>query len=107
MPRTPVPVSETIPIAMEETAVQTLLESVEPVAPGDPPPSAPASGPCPIPEPGLPRPWEATLDFATYSTANMRNGNVLTVIPIIGWSGKGPAVGMALLSQLGQRQLVP
>ncbi len=50
----------------------------------------------PPPEPGYPRSWEAAIPVSTYSVANARNGNLITTIPIIGWSGKGPDMQMAL-----------
>lgn len=54
--------------------------------------------PCTVPEPeaGPARPWEATLPAGTYTQINGRNGNVFTAIPIVGWSGHGPSVGMGL-----------
>ena len=68
----------------------------------DPAPS-PADPPFPpaqclliVPEPGPARPWEASLNVATYTSVNMRHGNAFTVVPIIGWSGRGPALVMNL-----------
>ena len=51
---------------------------------------------CPLPEPGFPRPWEVGIGVSTYSTANTANGNLITAIPIIGWSGVGPDIEMVL-----------
>lgn len=44
----------------------------------------------PTPEPGSARPWEVEIPVSTYSRVHTRHGNLLTVIPIIGWSGRGP-----------------
>ncbi len=46
------------------------------------------------PQPGTPRSWEAGVQVGTYSVANLHHGNLLTAIPILGWSGRGP--GMAI-----------
>jgi hypothetical protein len=65
----------------------------------DPQPApAQSAGPCTAiePQPGFPRSWESSISVSTYSIANARNGNLLTVIPIIGWSGRGLPLGMAL-----------
>jgi RHS repeat-associated protein len=50
----------------------------------------------PVPEPGSARPWEVEIPVSTYSSVHARHGNLLTVIPLIGWSGRGPDMGMAL-----------
>ena len=47
-------------------------------------------------EPGPARAWEAELAVGTYTSANMRNGNLLTAIPTVNWSGSGPDVAMLL-----------
>jgi RHS repeat-associated protein len=49
-----------------------------------------------VPEPGAPRPWERDLDVATYSSVNTRHGNLFTMIPVVGWSGRGPDLSIAL-----------
>ena len=48
------------------------------------------------PIPGLPRAWETGIPVSTYSTANSRDANLITVIPIIGWTGRGPDVDIVL-----------
>ena len=50
--------------------------------------------PPPLPEPGSARPWEAQIQVSTYSSLHTRNANLLTTIPIVGWSGRGPAMSM-------------
>ena len=50
----------------------------------------------PAAEAGFARPWEASIRVSTYSTVNTRHGNLLTVIPVIGWNGVGPDMGFAL-----------
>ncbi|MGB2988299.1 MAG: hypothetical protein WBE26_20710 [Phycisphaerae bacterium] len=59
---------------------------------GGPPPKC---GP-PLPEPGSARAWEVEIPVSTYSTLNTRHGNLLTAIPIVNWSGKGPGISMVL-----------
>ncbi len=61
--------------------------------------NAPAfgQGTCNLPAPGAARPWEASIDVATYSSVNVRNGNLLTVVPVVGWSGVGPDVSFAFV----------
>ncbi|MCG3132707.1 MAG: hypothetical protein FLDDKLPJ_03573 [Phycisphaerae bacterium] len=61
--------------------------------------SAPArgQGTCNLPAPGAARSWEASIDVATYSSVNVRNGNLLTVVPVVGWSGVGPDVSFAFV----------
>ncbi|GIK16750.1 MAG: hypothetical protein BroJett003_17140 [Planctomycetota bacterium] len=54
-------------------------------------------GTCNLPAPGAARPWEASIDVATYSSVNVRNGNLLTVVPVVGWSGVGPDVSFAFV----------
>jgi hypothetical protein len=48
------------------------------------------------PEPGPGRPWEGELAVATFSSVNLRHGNVFTEIPIVGWSGRGPSLSISL-----------
>ena len=48
------------------------------------------------PEPGFARPQEAAVKVSTYSWVNTRHRNVITAIPIIGWSGLGPDMDMAI-----------
>lgn len=45
---------------------------------------------------GAPRAWQAGWQVTPYSTVSLRHGNVFTVIPITSWSGRGPAIQMAL-----------
>ncbi len=61
----------------------------------DPPPEVMAAIAA-APEPGEPRSWEGGLQMATYSAVNLRNGNCLTAIPIVSWSGRGPTLDMTL-----------
>ncbi len=61
----------------------------------DPPPEVMAAIAA-APEPGEPRSWEGGLPMATYSVVNLRNGNCLTVIPVVSWSGLGPTLDMTL-----------
>jgi YD repeat-containing protein len=58
----------------------------------------PLASPCATatPQPGAARPWESQIQVATYSSVNTLHGNVFTVIPIIGWFGRGPSMNMAL-----------
>ncbi len=37
------------------------------------------------------------MGVATYSTANVRNGNLLTAVPVVSWSGVGPDMNFALV----------
>ncbi|MGE0481257.1 MAG: hypothetical protein AB7Q17_12370 [Phycisphaerae bacterium] len=46
--------------------------------------------------PGAPRRWEAGLPVSPFSTVNLANGNLITVIPLVGFDPVGPAVGFAL-----------
>ena len=41
-----------------------------------------------LPRAGAPRDWEGGLTFASYSIVNLVNGNLLTTLPITGWSGR-------------------
>ncbi len=50
----------------------------------------------PMPEPGGARAWEVEIPISTYSRVHTRTGNVITRIPIIGWTGAGPAMNMVL-----------
>ncbi|UCC32157.1 MAG: hypothetical protein JSU86_07720, partial [Phycisphaerales bacterium] len=52
--------------------------------------------PPPVPEPGSARSWEVEIPVSTYSSVHTRHGNLLTTIPIISWSGRGPSMAMAL-----------
>ncbi|MFQ5463013.1 MAG: hypothetical protein ACE5E5_10355, partial [Phycisphaerae bacterium] len=45
---------------------------------------------------GTPRAWEVGVPDSTYSVVNTHDGNLVTTIPIIGWSGKGPTFNMVL-----------
>jgi len=36
------------------------------------------------------------IGVGTYTQANTRSGNLFTAVPIVGWSGKGPAMSMML-----------
>ncbi len=60
--------------------------------------SATTVNPCavPLPQPGYPRAWEAGLQAGTYTMANTRHGNLLTVIPLVGWGGVGPDLSFGL-----------
>jgi len=51
----------------------------------------------PLPEPGSARPWEVEIQVSTYSSVHTRHGNMLTVIPLVGWSGRGPDMSMSLI----------
>jgi YD repeat-containing protein len=42
-----------------------------------------------------PESWERGVQVAPYTTANLQNGNVLVQIPIVSWSGLGPAVDVS------------
>ncbi len=64
--------------------------SVEPIEP------TPHVSCNPVAQPGAPRPWEAGISVSPYSTMNAVNRNVLTVIPIVSWSGVGPDVSFSL-----------
>ncbi len=46
--------------------------------------------------PGAPHAWEGGIQVGPYSTANLANGNVLSVMPIIGWDGLGPDISFNL-----------
>ena len=46
--------------------------------------------------PGTPRQWQGALQVGTYSTVNLRSGNLLTAVPLVAWSGKGPPISMDL-----------
>ena len=61
---------------------------------GGPPP--PGGTDIPDAQPGAPRPWEMSLRASPYSTVNLLNRNVLTVLPIVSWTGIGPAMEMNL-----------
>ena len=50
----------------------------------------------PVGELGAPRAWGAGMGVSPYSTVNLRNGNVLTAIPLVSWDPVGPAVQFAL-----------
>lgn len=66
---------------------------------GDDAPADGGGGLPPLPEPqgpGLPKSWEAGLTVSPYSMVNLSNGNLVTVIPIIGWSGLGPDLSFSL-----------
>lgn len=41
---------------------------------------------------GAPRVWEGSMAVNPYSVVNLYDGNVFTVLPIVGWSGVGPDV---------------
>ncbi|MCH8147932.1 MAG: RHS repeat protein [Planctomycetes bacterium] len=65
----------------------------------DPTAGGPGPGPSteiPDAQPGAPRPWEVGLTVSPYSTVNVLNRNVLTVMPIVGWTGVGPDMQMNL-----------
>jgi len=53
------------------------------------------------PLPGTSRPWEAGMGVGTGTSVNLRSGNLLTVIPILGWSGRGPALSVGLVHNSG------
>ncbi|MCP4591122.1 MAG: RHS repeat protein, partial [bacterium] len=46
--------------------------------------------------PGSPRAWEAGMGVGTATSVNLRNGNLLTAIPLLGWSGRGPSLTVGL-----------
>ncbi|MCK4660939.1 MAG: hypothetical protein KAV82_15570, partial [Phycisphaerae bacterium] len=48
------------------------------------------------PQPGAPRRWEAGMGVGIGTSVNLRNGNLLTVIPILSWADRGPALGVGL-----------
>lgn len=48
------------------------------------------------PVPGFPGKSEAGMQISTYSSVNLRNGNTVTQIPIVGWSGVGPNMDLRL-----------
>ncbi len=52
------------------------------------------AGPGPVAGPG--KPWEAQVSVSTYSSVNTHNGNLLTAIPIVSWSGLGPEMNVML-----------
>ncbi len=56
----------------------------------------PAVAELPAVEPGAAEAWERGQSVSPYSTVNLSNGNVLTVIPIVSWSGRGPGVDCRL-----------
>jgi hypothetical protein len=45
---------------------------------------------------GAPRSWESGVGLNPHQVENLLNGNVLTSVPITGWQGFGPGVGMTL-----------
>lgn len=59
---------------------------------------------------GAARRWQASLPAGPYGQVNLHSGRVLTTLPIVGWSGRGPAASFALYhnmtSPLSQRQRV-
>ena len=59
-------------------------------------PPNPGGTDIPDAQPGAPRPWEMGLRVSPYSTVNLLNRNVLTVLPIVSWTGIGPAMEMHL-----------
>jgi len=48
------------------------------------------------PEAGLPRPWEAGIQVSPFSVVNLFNGNLATVVPLVGYDPVGPAVQFTL-----------
>ena len=57
--------------------------------------------------PGAPRAWENGVEVSPYSTVNLANGNVFTVIPITSWSGRGPAVEFTMYHNSADGQWRP
>jgi YD repeat-containing protein len=45
---------------------------------------------------GFARRWEAGMPVGLYSQVNLHTGRMITALPIVGWSGKGPSIGFAL-----------
>lgn len=50
------------------------------------------------PDPGLPRPWEASLSLGPGIVFDVGSGNAVLTLPVAGWgsSGRGPDVNVAL-----------
>ena len=48
------------------------------------------------PEAGLPRPWEAGIQVSPFSVLNLFNGNLATVVPLVGYDPVGPPVQFTL-----------
>lgn len=53
------------------------------------------------PLPGDARRWEASMGVGTYTSVNLRNGNLLTEIPLVAWSGVGPSIDFRLYHNSG------
>ena len=45
---------------------------------------------------GAPRAWGAGVPVSPFSTVNLRNGNVLTALPLVSWDPIGPPVSFTL-----------
>ncbi|UCE60181.1 MAG: hypothetical protein JSU63_00230, partial [Phycisphaerales bacterium] len=82
-------------------ALGDIIEVTRDLSADDPGGSDPKDDPPPFPcrppaQPGYPRPWEASIPVSTYGVANAINRNLLTVIPIVEWSGVGPDLSFTL-----------
>ncbi|MCG3137522.1 MAG: hypothetical protein HJJLKODD_01368 [Phycisphaerae bacterium] len=86
---------EPLPPPMELTTIHNDLE-LQPYSPVEWEHYIAAGG-VPLPQPGSARPWQGEIGVATYSSVNLDNGNLLTVLPLEGlaWSGRGPGVSFA------------
>ena len=45
---------------------------------------------------GPARRWGAAMSVTPYSAVNMETGRVTTTLDVVGWSGRGPAIGFSL-----------
>jgi hypothetical protein len=45
---------------------------------------------------GAARRWEGALPVGPWSQVNLRTGRVLTTIPVVSWSGRGPSISFSL-----------
>jgi YD repeat-containing protein len=45
---------------------------------------------------GPPRAWEGSMPAGPFSSLSAWSGNLFTAVPIVGWGGRGPALGVGL-----------
>src|SRR5437667_7157643 len=45
---------------------------------------------------GIARRWEASLPVTEYSQVNLHTGRVLTTVPLVNWTGRGPSIDLRL-----------
>ncbi len=53
---------------------------------------------------GMPQRWEAGKAVSPYQTVNLRTGRVVTTLPVVGWSGRGPSISFSLYHNMTSAQ---